>query len=686
MIMDKAIHYSVDSVDSNELHCVEQLESASSDDDEDLVDAGGLSTDQCQAIGTSSEHHNMNMQISSVRIEVDRQNEKRASGFDQPYRTVEFATQQRKGIESGQFSEQEVREQKLMLREIRRQNRSTRVELHKLHLLCLVSSIRIRNILCNSSILQAVALSVVPHALHSEKVSILLLWFRATFVLTSLEPTFQKTIMEKQTRDTQFHSSQEDVILVEEDDVGSMKGDRIGRIQVNGNSSSASSDLRADTLATSELITVLQTKRGCETQLTEAWVVICRSLGHIMRLVWSLDPLPQQRPRNMQQPVAARSKRRRISDDGSSSATVTNESSLANHSLTLDQVYRSSLPTSGTFSELLDDSGWTTIDCLSGMVNQPLKIEERFDREVTYAVAIDNTGAVKDVTQRYARNWLTTTTSHRYAASWWASFLETLKIDCAEKYASNEESQLDHTVQAAANIPQSFSTLKKHRLYVLQRHLRHDQVLHPRAEPVGMAKSEPVYFRSQVHSVKSRDAWFREARVVVSSAVPVKTRARRATASSHAQKERCTDASTLNIDLYGQWQTHEYIPPIAKNGIVPRNAFGNVDLFQPVMMPQGCVLVDDPKAQGVARELGIDCARAVVGFEHRMGTSVPQLSKGCIVCDEFEDVLVAAVANQRQIDAEKAVKTRMHKVCQRWRRLVRAALIRLAVVQHWEDE
>lgn len=43
------------------------------------------------------------------------------------------------------------------------------------------------------------------------------------------------------------------------------------------------------------------------------------------------------------------------------------------------------------------------------------------------------------------------------------------------------------------------------------------------------------------------------------------------------------------LDIYGEWQTEDYIPPPAKDGIVPRNEYGNVELFKPCMLPKGTV-------------------------------------------------------------------------------------------------
>lgn len=43
------------------------------------------------------------------------------------------------------------------------------------------------------------------------------------------------------------------------------------------------------------------------------------------------------------------------------------------------------------------------------------------------------------------------------------------------------------------------------------------------------------------------------------------------------------------LELFGYWQTQDYEPPTAEDGIVPRNAYGNVELFKPCMLPKKTV-------------------------------------------------------------------------------------------------
>jgi len=77
-----------------------------------------------------------------------------------------------------------------------------------------------------------------------------------------------------------------------------------------------------------------------------------------------------------------------------------------------------------------------------------------------------------------------------------------------------------------------------------------------------------------------------------------------------------------DLELYGFWQTKMYEPPFAENGRVPRNEFGNVELFQPCMLPIGCVHIKGcPNLNRVCRKLNIDCVAAVVGFDAHGGFS-----------------------------------------------------------------
>lgn len=110
------------------------------------------------------------------------------------------------------------------------------------------------------------------------------------------------------------------------------------------------------------------------------------------------------------------------------------------------------------------------------------------------------------------------------------------------------------------------------------------------------------------------------------------------------------------MDLYGYWQTKQYEPPYAENGRVPRNDFGNVELFQPHMIPHGCIqLKNMPNLNKVCRKLNIDCAAAVTGFDAHGGFS-HAVYDGWVICEEFKDVVIDAYREDEREQARKLIE------------------------------
>ena len=131
--------------------------------------------------------------------------------------------------------------------------------------------------------------------------------------------------------------------------------------------------------------------------------------------------------------------------------------------------------------------------------------------------------------------------------------------------------------------------------------------------------------------------------------------------------------------LYGEWQTEPWDPPAAKDGVVPKNDRGNVDLHGAALPPPGTVHVNLPRIARVARALGIDYATALVGFEfHRGGKTTPKF-EGVVVCEEFEGRLREAHAEEEaRLVAAKAERERREAKA-RWRVLFSAMWTRLSL-------
>ena len=152
-------------------------------------------------------------------------------------------------------------------------------------------------------------------------------------------------------------------------------------------------------------------------------------------------------------------------------------------------------------------------------------------------------------------------------------------------------------------------------------------------------------------------------------------------------RKQGVDSEAKNSGLFGEWQVEIYKPEIAKNGKVPRNDFGNVDLYQECMLPIGCVWIKDIDDMGlfsrVCRKLNIDAAKAVTGFDGKKGYPV---CEGYVMCKEFEDVARDAYNEQFGINIEKKEKERKALVRRRWRRAAKAVLVRKKVNAMFEGK
>lgn len=224
-------------------------------------------------------------------------------------------------------------------------------------------------------------------------------------------------------------------------------------------------------------------------------------------------------------------------------------------------------------------------------------------------------------------------------------------------------------------MPTSVSEYKNHPLYVLKRHLLKYEALYPATAAVlGYCRGEPVYSRDCVHTLHSRDTWLKEARTVRLGEEPYKmvlgfsNRSRKARMMSEQKNVK-------DLALFGTWQTEEYQPPIAVDGKVPRNEFGNVYMFKSCMLPIGCVHVHLPNLHRVARKLNIDCALAVTGFDYHCGFA-HAVNDGYIVCEEHEEILKAAWENEQEIQQKKEQEKREKRAVTNWTLLVKGLLIK----------
>ncbi|XP_050168752.1 DNA repair protein complementing XP-C cells isoform X1 [Myiozetetes cayanensis] len=323
---------------------------------------------------------------------------------------------------------------------------------------------------------------------------------------------------------------------------------------------------------------------------------------------------------------------------------------------------------------LESEDKWVSVDCVHGNVGQPQLCFTHATKPLFYVVGFDNDGSVRDVTQRYDPVWMTATRKSRVDPEWWEETLQPYESPYVER-DRKEEAEFQVKLQDQP-LPTAIGEYKNHPLYALKRHLLKFQAIYPESAAIlGYCRGEAVYARDCVHTLHSRDTWLKQARVVRIGEVPYKmvkgfsNQARKARLAEPANRDR------EDLALFGRWQTEEYQPPIAVDGKVPRNEYGNVYLFLPSMLPVGCVQLKLPNLNRVARKLNIDCAQAVTGFDFHGGYSHP-VTDGYVVCEEYKEVLIAAWENEQAEIEKKDKEKREKRALGNWKLLTKGLLIR----------
>lgn len=222
---------------------------------------------------------------------------------------------------------------------------------------------------------------------------------------------------------------------------------------------------------------------------------------------------------------------------------------------------------------------------------------------------------------------------------------------------------------------------KSSKEFVLERHLKREEALLPTAKPVryfknkgkkGDGEEEPVYLRKDVVPVKSEETWHKQGRAPKPGAQPLKRAPFRAATTNRrrelAEAEAAAGHKVLQ-GLYSYDQTDWIIPPPIQNGIIPKNQYGNIDLFVEHMLPEGAAHVPYRTAIRVCRRLEIDFAEAVVDFEfgHRMAVPVIQ---GVVIPEEHYDRVMEEVAKEEAEKARKEDEKRRKVVLGAWRKLL----------------
>lgn len=304
------------------------------------------------------------------------------------------------------------------------------------------------------------------------------------------------------------------------------------------------------------------------------------------------------------------------------------------------------------------------------------------DREncMTYVVGFEEGGIAKDVTRRYAKAYNTKTRRMRVESvlsdgdRWWRKALRTYSRGYWSDLDQIEANELA-AIEAREPMPRNILDFKNHPIYALERHLRQHEVLVPNASPSGTvgagskAPLEKVYRRRDVRIARSRDKWYRLGREVRPNEIPVKfiTKPSKLHEGSFSDEaHELAEGETNGTPIYTMDQTDVYKAPPIINGKIPKNRYGNLDLYVPSMVPQGGVYIADDLGARAAFTLGIDYAPALTGFQFsgRKGTAVLH---GVVVASEHEEAVRAVISGFKDQEVEVEEERRRRQALSMWR-------------------
>jgi xeroderma pigmentosum group C-complementing protein len=351
--------------------------------------------------------------------------------------------------------------------------------------------------------------------------------------------------------------------------------------------------------------------------------------------------------------------------------------------------------------EVFDESyqTWIPVDPIAtGKVGRPLSLEPGIgdpQNLLSYVIAFEEDNTARDVTRRYTKAYNAKTRKLRVECTdngmkWYKKALRLFR-----RRRKLDRDLLEDTYFTQRDIqegmPKSIEDFKGHPVYVLERHLYRDEALHPKHEvgkvgqntkAANLSNLESVYRRQDVHLVKSADKWFRQGRTVKNSEHPLKYVKGRRRRELFDDLEAEVPTAEETVGLYAYFQTDLYVPPPVKSsGMVPRNAYGNLDLYTRSMIPAGTVHVKSRHARQAARVLGVDYVDAVTGFNFkgRHGTAVVN---GVVVAAEYKDAMVATLESMEFTQQREVAEAQTARALALWRKFLLGLRIVESVQQY----
>ena len=127
--------------------------------------------------------------------------------------------------------------------------------------------------------------------------------------------------------------------------------------------------------------------------------------------------------------------------------------------------------------------------------------------------------------------------------------------------------------------------------------------------------------------------------------------------------------------LYAAYQTTLYSAPRVVNGLIPKNVYGNLDVYVPSMVPPGGTHIPHRETSKAAKIIGVDYADAITGFSFkgRHGTAI---TNGAVVASEYREAIEEVLRTFENDRALAEEQRRTLEALRMWKKLFAGLRIR----------
>jgi xeroderma pigmentosum group C-complementing protein len=323
--------------------------------------------------------------------------------------------------------------------------------------------------------------------------------------------------------------------------------------------------------------------------------------------------------------------------------------------------------------------GWVHVDPFLNKVDQPDSIVQfrRFrKRDMPYVLAVNEEGRIQDVTERYCVMGRYKQVLHLRgnAESWWEDVQKMWNFGRGGGGPAQrrEESEL-HLKVKSEPVPKSLSGLRGHPFYAV---CGNRKGIKPGAKIVGLCEGKKVYWKDDLADLRGVTKWRELGRQVTEEARKAPLQEVKVAKRKGIEGEK--------MGLYGEWQTEPIKRPALKNGQIPVNGHGNIEVWggNEYFLPEGTALLRLHKLDIVARKLGIQCVPALADFQSVGERKVP-VTDGFVVLRDNADTLSSAWQEWNEMKEYDLARAKEKALLSRWKSLVNLAMTRVKLEQEY---